>query len=271
MQISQECISVADGSFEYDVKTFTGIGAQNQPSIKPHIIIANGWIANARTSGRIARGLVDAAQGNIRVTVYDDPLVGTSAYGQSYKTERLVRTAQAIDTPLTLLGHSRGWLSAVDASADLVECGHVRALAGLTPMGHNEMRQLRIGQTATRVGKEIIASVSTISDAGSIAIIGAVGYRGLVHVSDRLRQAMRELEEVLCRDVTPLTVDLSSKVPTTIITGARDFMVPTDQLQAHLSSNGYRGMFAVTPTTHVGAVSDMRAMAATYAGLQRVL
>jgi pimeloyl-ACP methyl ester carboxylesterase len=272
MQISQEYRMVTDGSSDYVVTTHRSEGAEPLAAT-PNLVIANGWIAGTPLYRRMAARLIDAAAGNLTVTTYNEPIVGSSAYGTAYKAERLDRTVRAMDwdQPVTLLGHSRGWLTAATAGEQLVKEGFVRSMIGLTPMGHGEMLDFDLKRALLGLGVETLRLPKTFSTMGSLVTASRVVGRGFLHLAGNPVVAYREINDIMCADASEETAALSHITPMQMISGEYDTAVPPDCLQRRLEAAGYQGSLAVVPTTHLGAMIDYKRTPEVYAAMQQVL
>lgn len=272
MHISQEYRLVDDGSLDYTVTTYRGMNG-TRAADQPNLVIANGWVSGTPLYRRLASHLIQAAKGNLAVTMYEEPLVGSSAYGAAYKAERLARSVRTVawERPVTVMGHSRGWLTAAEVGDQLVKEQFVSGLAGLTPMGHGEMKDFDLKRAAVSLGTEVLRSPQTLSCIGSAATTGRLVTRGITHLGAGPVQGYGEIRDIMCADTCDTTAALSGMVPTTMITGEHDTVVPPDCLQRRLESAGYQGSHVTVNTTHVGALIDYAHAPEVYGALQEVL
>ena len=236
-------------------------------------VLVPGWVGGIATCAGLAQGLAEAAGGNLRVVAYDEPLVGTGAYAQDYRVERLQQVVQAQRAPHVLaIGHSRGWLTVADAAVGLHEDGKLHSAAGLTPMGGHVLPAWR---TVLGVAGEILTGPFATSPRHnglrSIGTVGAVVGRGLTHLAAHPIAAGRQLGETFGADMLIQTAAISRRLPTLMVSGGRDFVVPPRLLRARLQEAGYEGQHYRLPVSHVGALVDYSQAGNLYKGLQRIL
>lgn len=269
MQISQEYRLMSDGSSAFKLTTVRGV-PNSAGQEAPHVVIANGWVSGTPLYRQLARRMVAAAHGNLAVTTYEDPLVGSSAYGPSYKAERLTQSVRAVGSqqPVTVMGHSRGWLTTVLAGEQLIKEQYVDGLAGYTPMGLGEMHDFDLFRTIRNIGSEILRSPGACAELGSIATVGRLTGRALLHVGTNPAQSYNDIRTIVCADASEQTATLSAAVPTVMISGEYDTVITPDCLQRRLDAVGYQGSHVSVPVSHVGAVVDFDAVPQVYQALQ---
>jgi pimeloyl-ACP methyl ester carboxylesterase len=220
------------------------------------VVMAPGWVGGRQTCADLAQGIAATSGGRLEVVTYDEPLVGAGAYSRLYRAERFTHVVRqlASQRPLMALGHSRGWLTVLDSAEAWQDGPQVQALVGLTPLGGNLLpgREAALG-----VGAEIVSSpfnsAPLVRD--RIKITGQLAGRGLVHGLANPRAACKQIRETLRSNELAKTVELSRKLPTLLVSGTRDGVVPPILLRQRLRELGYEGRHLHLPVTHVGALA----------------
>ncbi|HEX3568990.1 MAG TPA: hypothetical protein VHT70_04940 [Candidatus Saccharimonadales bacterium] len=242
--------------------------AAEQHTVPHYAVIATGWCGGNGTTRGLATGMVRAAvrsgRHDFAVVTYDDPVVGSSAYGQSYKSERFAALAErfAGARPVTAIGHSRGWLSVAETGKRLVSDEAIDAAIGLTPIGLQSSRTRK--QTVRALGYELAMGTPSMRRLQGIRALGCLARAATPHMVTRPKAAFREIVDMLEADVTEQTIALSSLTPTSLIRSTDDRLASGYTDPEALCEAGYRGTFAEIGGTHFGVVADPHRAAAIY-------
>ena len=265
-----------DGPADFLVNRYR-LGETDAAQDVARIIFVNGMFESRGTWKQLTENLSRVALQHgqaIELFSYDDAVSGRTAYTQAYRTERLAQVAafaQSVDPhdrPTVLNAHSRGWITSMEAGADLVNAGHISGVlgtgvAGLVPRTPSEANYWTV---ADIVQKEILRS----------AHIGLSSGRGTLqhfissatpHLLFGGLESSREIQDVLTADVIQETVDLSAHVPMEVWALNQDPYFPGSQIAACLRRNDFLGNVVEINTMHNGPLIDDTLAMPTYLSL----
>lgn len=232
-----------------------------------HVVIANGFVGGT-LANELALRLFDASQGTIDVSTYQEPYVGVSGYAESYRAEMFNKVVRKIGGRVLVLAHSRGMMAWAHTEPELLKDEVVQGLAGLTPIGVSNLSQETAPHLVARLGAEIAHAPFTTFDS-AIMTLKVAG-----HILQRCRRPGAILEEViqtLRSDTSASVINTSRIIPTTMILGSYDRLVPPVEVADRLNTGeGYRGDLVEIPTTHAGAFTDYRHVPAIYGAIEEL-
>jgi pimeloyl-ACP methyl ester carboxylesterase len=216
----------------------------------------------------LAREALERGHGFDAVT-YDDPRVGSSAYGQSYRAERaatLVRrmTTDSTSQPVTLVGHSRGNWSGVTIAPDLLKEGRIDGLLSIGGIGYTpqeDERELTPAKILRLVGRELASPESRRLARLGAPVLSRLVSEGAVHTLTKFDAALGEVREILSVDNCKETVRLSQDIPVGVIALTRDNFCPGQATRqnleaAHDQGHIFAGTITEMPTSHAGPLVD---------------
>lgn len=252
--LKQETTYRADGGQEFAMSTFSVPGCEDKAQ---DIIVANGFSSGMVLSAIMARRLVLASRGGLRVTTYQEPLVGSSAYALDYQAERLANCVKFVaqESQLDILAHSRGIKTTALAGDQLVEESYLRSMVGLTPVGLVR-GGLEPTEIARRLTHEVIRGVKEFSEASraraTMSVIGQIGLHGLAHPF----KFAQEVNSLVGEDISDKVSILSKKLPMTMIVGSMDKVAPLQEVIDSLAASGYAGDIREIEAGHLSAFTD---------------
>lgn len=255
------------------------------------LIIANGAFTGRAALRPLVEGIIGLAEVSARkleVTIYDDPRTGSRAYGQSYRTERFVhvvdhvRERHSLDTdkPVHLAGHSRGWITLVQAASASYKDQRIDSLTGIGPVGHTprdievspkhvlHVLGLTAGELTDRRGwqRDGHARAAKIGIAAN-AIAHTIGNGLSSFTVNPLEIARRssmplfqEVQEILTTDITPEVVELSQSIGSVSVLACRyDRYAPGERIARRFAAEpDFAGQVIMLDTPHVGPLLDSR-------------
>jgi pimeloyl-ACP methyl ester carboxylesterase len=240
--------------------------ADESNSDTPHIVIANGFVGGTLASA-LGRRLVDASKGTLAVSTYEEPHVGAGSYAESYRAEMFDKVMRSIGGRAVVLAHSRGMIAWRNAGPGLLGDKLVRGLAGLTPIGVSDLPYTSWPNIALRLSGEVThPPLETLASAVMTAKVAG-------HILHRCRYpgaARKEVARTLQANTAESVISTSRAVPTVMIVGDRDRLVPPAEVYDRLSkSSGYEGEIVEIPASHAGAFADPRHTEAIVRALQQ--
>lgn len=261
------------------------------------LVIANGSLTSRNVLGPFVHGLIDVAEKNgraLEITTYDDPFTGSSAYGQSYRTERYLRVIRHVrdtrqpdpESPLFLAGQSRGWLTVVQAAEEVVGQQKLGGITGIAPVGHTPMD---ITVCPKDVAHVLALTAAELLDKRTVFRFGhyaraaklAMAHNAVSHTIGNAigdwppAQALRaaslplfaEAQEILTTDVTKNVVGLSQQLGHAVVLAAckYDTYAPGQKvIDRIMAEPGFAGRAIIMDTAHNGPLLDRRLILPLY-------
>lgn len=272
----EEAVELAMDGDRYRAVKHVVSAPHSQDKEPLYIAAANGlyedthiWRPLAR---RLAKIAMQESQPMVMVT-YDDSAPRGVSDVLAFRTERLVHAIRSCrtDGDLVMAGHSRGWISTVNAaSAQRDEVSKLVGIgpAGLAPRDNSQLNVQKIHEiTAGEVVSEISLQAGIFDMWDKTLLLQRFGQNFLAYLAGNRQEMYREAGQILSADVIARTVELSQHVPTAIWVHEHDAFFDATTIQDNLTQAGYQGERRDVSTSHLGPLIDTSLAQALYIDL----
>ena len=264
------------------------------------LVFANGSFTSRKVLEPLVEGVVALAEQSgrkLEVTTYDDPLTGSRAYGQAYRTERYAHVINHLlrhrrldtDHPISFAGQSRGWLTIMGMVPDLQGKQELGRLTGMAPVGHTP-REIDInthdvlhvlGMTFGELTDKHANQKDRHALAVKFGILGnairhtagnalAVGDFNPLHMIHNASYPLfQEVQEILTTDVTDVAVEASQHAGAlTLLAWEDDRDAPGRRIQERFAGiPEFAGSVVLMDTAHNGSLLDKELVPELYGHL----
>lgn len=259
------------------------------------LVMANGSFTGRAVLAPLVEGMVQLAERSgqkLEITTYDDPLTGSRAYGQSYRTERYlhvlehVRRHRQLDTdhPVSLAGQSRGWLTVMGAVMDRYKTEQLGTVTGLAPVGHTPRDiQINMHDVTHVLGMtwgELTDPRANQHDWHALTVKANIARNALVHtlgnvhhrnpwalLQDATMPFMQEVQEILTADITKDVVTASRQLGSalTLVACKYDRYAPGDEIVERFGAlPEFAGRVVLLDVPHNGSLLDQHLVPELY-------
>jgi pimeloyl-ACP methyl ester carboxylesterase len=236
----------------HDIPVMTQCTSESKTT-DSQVVVINGFVGGTLAHS-FARHLIDA--GSPQISTYEEPYVGRGSYAESYRAEIFDKVVRNIGRQVLVLAHSRGVVAWANTSEQLTDDELVTGFISVTPIGVSELPYVSHYERYKRLTSEIIRPCFNSWESAKMSA------RVAGHIIQRFSHpilAFDEVDRTLLTDATDAMIATSQTVPTTMITGVHDRLIPPEEVAARLNpSTGYTGSHREIPATHLGAFADSR-------------